>query len=176
MNPVSQDSQVCFFKLFLIESFVRHRGEGLLTCKGQVTDTSFYYFSFFSVNCFSFYSVVPSVDALVCCNLGEKCLLGFSPLNGSIIIRCCFKSGIENASHFWRWVSLYWAMPSLSFIGRTDIEAETPIVWPLYAKSWLIWKDPHAGKDWGQEEKGTTEDEMLDGITNSMDMGLGGLW
>ena len=44
------------------------------------------------------------------------------------------------------------------------------------AKSWLIWKDLDAGKDWGQEEKGTTEDEMLDGITNSMDMGLGGLW
>ena len=42
-------------------------------------------------------------------------------------------------------------------------------------KSWLIWKDPDAGKDWGQEEKGTTEDEMVDGITDSMDMGLGGL-
>ena len=46
------------------------------------------------------------------------------------------------------------------FIGRTDVEAETPILWP-YAKSWLIWKDPNAGKDWGQEEKGTTEDEMV---------------
>ena len=42
------------------------------------------------------------------------------------------------------------------FIGRTDVEAETPILWPLDAKSWLIWKDPDAGKDWGQEEKGTT--------------------
>ena len=46
------------------------------------------------------------------------------------------------------------------FIGRTDAEAETPILWPPHAKSWLIGKDPDAGKDWGQEEKGTTEDEM----------------
>ena len=47
------------------------------------------------------------------------------------------------------------------FIRRTDVEAETPILWPPDAKSWLIWKDPDAGKDWGQEEKGTTEDEMV---------------
>ena len=47
------------------------------------------------------------------------------------------------------------------FIGRTDIEAETPILWPPNAKSWLIWKDPDAGKDWGREEKGTTKDEMV---------------
>ena len=46
------------------------------------------------------------------------------------------------------------------FIGRTDAEAETPILWPPDAKRWLIWKDPDAGKDWGQEEKGMTEDEM----------------
>ena len=46
------------------------------------------------------------------------------------------------------------------FIGRTDVEAETPIFWPPYAKSWLIWKDPDAGKDWGQAEKGKTEDDM----------------
>ena len=46
------------------------------------------------------------------------------------------------------------------FIGRTDAEAETPILWPPDAKSWLIRKDPDAGKVWGQEEKGTTEDEM----------------
>jgi len=46
------------------------------------------------------------------------------------------------------------------FIGRTDAEAETPILWPPDAKSWLIWKDPDAGRDWGQEEKGTPEDEM----------------
>ena len=42
------------------------------------------------------------------------------------------------------------------FIGRTDVEAETPILWPPDAKSWLTWKDPDAGKDWRQEEKGTT--------------------
>ena len=46
------------------------------------------------------------------------------------------------------------------FIGRTDAEAETPILWPPDAKSWLIGKDPDAGRHWGQEEKGTTEDEM----------------
>ena len=46
-------------------------------------------------------------------------------------------------------------------IGRTDVEAETPILWPPDAKNWLIWKDPDAGKDWGQKEKGTTEDEMV---------------
>ena len=43
------------------------------------------------------------------------------------------------------------------FIGKTDVEAETPILWPPDAKSWLIWKDPDAGKDWRQEEKGTAE-------------------
>ena len=47
------------------------------------------------------------------------------------------------------------------FIGGTDVEAETPIFWPPHAESWLIWKDPDAGKDWGQEEKGTTEDEKV---------------
>ena len=46
------------------------------------------------------------------------------------------------------------------FLGRTGIEAETPILWPPHAKSRFIWKDPDAGNDWGQEEKGTTEDEM----------------
>ena len=46
-------------------------------------------------------------------------------------------------------------------IGRTDFEAETPILWPPDAKSWLTGKDPDARKDWGQEENGTTEDEMI---------------
>ena len=47
------------------------------------------------------------------------------------------------------------------FIGRTDAEAETPVLWPPDAKNWLIWKDPDAGKDWRQEEKGMTKDEMV---------------
>ena len=47
------------------------------------------------------------------------------------------------------------------FIGKTDAEVETLILWPPVAKNWLIWKDPDAGRDWGQEEKGTTEDEMV---------------
>ena len=47
------------------------------------------------------------------------------------------------------------------FIGRIDAEAESPILWPPYAKKWLLGKDPDARKDWGQEEKGTTEDEMV---------------
>ena len=50
---------------------------------------------------------------------------------------------------------------SCVFIGRTDIEAETPILFPPSGKSWHIQKDPDAGKDWGKEEKGTTEDEMV---------------
>ena len=46
------------------------------------------------------------------------------------------------------------------FIGTTDAKAKTPVLWPPHAKSWLIGKDPDAGRDWGQEEKGTTENEM----------------
>ena len=48
------------------------------------------------------------------------------------------------------------------FFGRTDAEAETPILWPPHGKSRLIGKDSDAGRDWGQEEKGTTEDEMAE--------------
>ena len=51
---------------------------------------------------------------------------------------------------------------SWMFVGRTDVEAETPRLWPPDVKRWLIWKDPDAGKDWGQEEKGTTEDETVE--------------
>ena len=50
---------------------------------------------------------------------------------------------------------------SWTFIGRTDVDAETPILWPPDEKSWLIGKGPEVGKDWGQEEKGTTENEMV---------------
>ena len=58
------------------------------------------------------------------------------------------------------------------FFGRIDAKAETPILWLLHAKSWLIGKDSDAGRDWGQEEKGTAEDERLDGITDSMDVSM----
>ena len=61
-------------------------------------------------------------------------------------------------------------------IGRTDAEAEVPILWPPDMKNWLIWKDPDAGKDWRQEEKGTTEDEMVGWLPDSMDMNLSNLW
>ena len=47
------------------------------------------------------------------------------------------------------------------FIGRTDAETETPILWPPDVKNWLVWKDPDGGKGWGQKEKVTTEDEMV---------------
>ena len=59
------------------------------------------------------------------------------------------------------------------FIGRTDAETETPILWPPDAKNWLPGNDPDAGKDWRQEEKGTTKDEMVGySITDSTDMSL----
>ena len=58
------------------------------------------------------------------------------------------------------------------FIEKTDSDAEIPIHWPPDAKNWLIWKDSDAGKDWWQEQKGLTEDEMVDGITDSVDMSL----
>ena len=58
------------------------------------------------------------------------------------------------------------------FFERTDAEAEAPILWPPDAKNWLIWKDPDAGKDWRWEEKGTTED----GIIDSKDMSLSQRW
>ena len=61
------------------------------------------------------------------------------------------------------------------FIGRTDVEAETPIVWPPNVKSWLNGTDPDAGTDWGQEEKGTQRMRWLDGITDSMHMSFGKL-
>jgi len=48
------------------------------------------------------------------------------------------------------------------FTGRTDAEAETPILWPSDVKNWLIWKDPDAGRDWRREDKGTAEDEMFE--------------
>ena len=68
---------------------------------------------------------------------------------------------------------------TLNFLGRTDAEAEAPALWPPHVKSWLIGKDSDAGRDWGQEEKGTTEDEMagwhhrLDGQEFDWTLGVG---
>ena len=62
------------------------------------------------------------------------------------------------------------------FFGRTDVEGETPILWPSDAKSPLTGKDPDAGRDWVQEDKLTTEDEIAGCITDSMHMSLGELW
>ena len=65
------------------------------------------------------------------------------------------------------------------FFGRNDAKAETPVLWPLHVKSWLIGKDSDAGRDWGQEEKGRTEDEMagwhhwLDGRESGWTLGVG---
>ena len=65
------------------------------------------------------------------------------------------------------------------FFGRKDAKAETPVLWPPHAKIWLIGKDSDAGKDWGKEEKGTTEDEMagwhhwLDGCESEWTLGVG---
>ena len=61
------------------------------------------------------------------------------------------------------------------FIGRTDVEADIPILWPPNAKNWFIWKDPGAGKDWRQVEKGMTEDEMVGWHHHIKDIGLGKL-
>ena len=75
--------------------------------------------------------------------------------------------------------SPFWRRSALDFLGRNDAKAETPVLWPPHAKSWLIGKDPDAGRDWGQEEKVTTEDEMagwnhwLDGRESEWTPGVG---
>ena len=75
--------------------------------------------------------------------------------------------------------SPFWWRSALGFLGKNDAKAETPVLWPPHAKSWLIVKDSDAGRDWGQEEKGMTEDEMarwhhwLDGCESERTLGVG---
>ena len=89
----------------------------------------------------------------------------------------CFWTVVGEDS--WESLGLQGDPTSWIFFGRTDVEAETPILWPPDVKSWLIWKDPDAGNDWGKEEKGTTEDEMagwhhrLDGHGFGWTLGVG---
>ena len=92
-----------------------------------------------------------------------------------VILYGCESSTIKKAEHWridaskpWCWRRLLrvpWTArrsnQSWILIGRTDGEAESPIIWPPDVKNWLIGKDPDAGKDWGQREKGTREDEMV---------------
>ena len=84
----------------------------------------------------------------------EECTLD---IHNNLNFLSCFKSPLNSKE-----IQLVHPKGDQSwvFIGRTDVEAETLILWPRDAKSWFIWKDPDAGKDWGQE-KGTTEDEMV---------------
>ena len=75
--------------------------------------------------------------------------------------------------------NLFWDGLALGFLWRNNAKAETPVLWPPHEKSWLIGKDSDAGRDWGQEEKGTTEDEMawwhhwLDGRESEWTLGVG---
>ena len=105
----------------------------------------------------------------------------FCLVKATVVMYGCESWTVKKAEHqridafeLWHWRRLescldskeiQWVHPkgnqSWIFIGRTDAEAETPILWPPDLKSWLIWKDPDAGKDWRQEEKGMTEDEMV---------------
>ena len=76
--------------------------------------------------------------------------------------------------------SPFWRKSALKFFGRNDAKAEAPVLWPPHVKSWLTGRDSDAGRDWGQEEKGTTEDEMagwhhwLDGREFEWTPGVGG--
>ena len=68
--------------------------------------------------------------------------------------------------------SPFWRRSTLGFLGRNDAKAETPVLWPPHAKSWLIGKDSDAGRDWERRRRGRQRMRWLDGITDSMDMSL----
>ena len=70
------------------------------------------------------------------------------------------------------WLPRHILLKHWIFIGKTDTEVETPILWPPDVKYWLIWKDPDAGKDWRQKRRGWQKIRWLDSITNSVDMNL----
>jgi len=72
--------------------------------------------------------------------------------------------------------SPFWRRSALGFLWKEWSKAETPVLWPPHAKSWLIGKDSDAGRDWGQEERGQQRMRCLDGITDSMDVSLGEFW
>ena len=97
---------------------------------------------------------------------------GFPSGEGNMVASNTWAAGFYHYSLYWwkfvPYIFITYAVhpkgnQSWIFIGRTDAEAEaeTPILWPPDVKNWHMWKDPDAGKDWRQEEKGTTEDEMV---------------
>ena len=133
------------------------------------------------ITCFNFQVLVVSFQAT--CQCVFKHFFFFCTLMLPILYRSLLQgneiSGItllilEDCSH-----SIILLSVTLSFIGRTDATAETPILWPPHAKSWLIGKDSNAGRVWGQEGKGTTEDNMaewhhwLDGCESEWTPGVG---
>ena len=86
-------------------------------------------------------------------------LVNSSMLNGQNATTAFFSPSVELITSVSK-QRIYMVLQPWDFFGRNDAKAETPILWPPYAKSWLTGKDSDAGRNWGQEEKGTTEDEM----------------
>ena len=126
------------------------------------------------ITCFNFQVLVVSFQAT--CQCVFKHFFFFCTLMLPILYRSLLQgneiSGItllilEDCSH-----SIILLSVTLSFIGRTDATAETPIFWPPHAKSWFIGKDSDAGRDGGRRRRGWQRMRWLDGITDSMDMSL----
>ena len=117
-------------------------------------------------------------------NMLSRFVRGFLPRSKCLLmsaVTVCSYFGVqENKTfHSFHFIPIYLPWPvnpkgnqSWIFIGRTDAESETPILWPLDAKNWLTGKYPDAGKDWRRKEKRSIEDEMVRCITNSMNMCL----